>query len=250
MTKNPETTARTFELKGRMLTLTTLRLHDPNVVNLAMQLKDTVSQAPGLFQDVPVVLDLEPLQDGHKVLDFPALVSLFGNHGMVVVGVLGGNEAQREAAAKARLALFPDRQKAASEVESEPEKPAPEKPARAPAPEPRPEPEPVTTRLVTQPVRSGQQIYARGSDLIIQAPVSAGAEVIADGHIHVYGPLRGRAIAGASGDGSARIFCQSLEAELVSVKGVYRLKDDLDKELLNQAVQIRLDDDRLTIESL
>ncbi len=243
-----------FELKGRLLTLTVLRLFEPHVVNLAMALKAKVEQAPGFFDNTPVVLDLEPLQDGHKVIDFPALVSLLGNHGLLVSGVLGGNEKQRRAAADAGLGLFSDRQRGA-----EPPQPAPE-PAPAAEPEPRPEPEPepepparpatCSARLVTQPVRSGQQIYARGGDLVVLAPVSAGAEIIADGHIHVYAPLRGRAIAGAAGDVDARIFCQSLEAELVSINGVYQIKEDLEQGVPGTPVQIHRQNDNLIIRPL
>ena len=100
---------------------------------------------------------------------------------------------------------------------------------------------------MTQPVRSGTQVYAKGTDLIVVAPVSAGAEVIADGHIHVYGALRGRAIAGAAGDQSARIFTQRLEAELVSIAGRYLVSEAIAPELLQQPAQVALIDDHLTI---
>jgi septum site-determining protein MinC len=103
------------------------------------------------------------------------------------------------------------------------------------------------TKLITQPVRSGAQIYARGTDLVITNTVSAGAEIIADGHIHVYGALRGRAIAGASGDTEARIFASKLEAELVSVAGRYLVSESIAPEFVGQTVQIALVDDRLTI---
>ena len=101
--------------------------------------------------------------------------------------------------------------------------------------------------LVTQPVRSGTQIYARGADLIVTAPVSPGAEIVADGNIHVYGALRGRALAGAGGDAEARIFCTRLEAELVSIAGRYLVSEQLPPESHRTAVQIALVDDRLTV---
>jgi septum site-determining protein MinC len=103
------------------------------------------------------------------------------------------------------------------------------------------------TRLVTEPVRSGRQIYARGGDLVVVAPVSAGAELIADGHIHVYGALRGRAMAGATGDQSARIFAQRFEAELVSIAGRYLVSDAIAPEHLNGPAQVALIDDRLAV---
>ncbi|MGC2201295.1 MAG: septum site-determining protein MinC, partial [Stellaceae bacterium] len=106
---------------------------------------------------------------------------------------------------------------------------------------------PAKSLLVTQPVRSGTQIYARGTDLVVTAPVSAGAEIMADGNIHVYAALRGRAHAGASGDLEARIFCSRLEAELVSIAGHYLVSDQLAPEQRGSAVQIALVNDRLTI---
>jgi septum site-determining protein MinC len=109
------------------------------------------------------------------------------------------------------------------------------------------QPSRATTRLVTEPVRSGTQIYARGADLIVTAPVSAGAELVADGNIHVYAALRGRALAGASGDASARIFCSRLEAELVSIAGRYLVSEQLPAEQRGLPVQIALVEDQLTI---
>ncbi|MBK3775121.1 septum site-determining protein MinC, partial [Azospirillum brasilense] len=118
------------------------------------------------------------------------------------------------------------------------------------APIPAPPPEPIyrPALLVTEPVRSGQQIYAEKTDLVITAPVSPGAEVVADGNIHVYGALRGRALAGVSGDTNARIFCHSLEAEVVSVAGLYRVSEDFGNDVLKKPVQIFLRDGYLHME--
>jgi len=104
--------------------------------------------------------------------------------------------------------------------------------------------------VVSTPVRSGQQIYARGGDLVVLAPVSAGAEVLADGHLHVYGALRGRALAGVQGDREARIFCQQLGAELLSIAGSYMVSERLPPEMMGRAVQVRLDGEHLRIEAL
>ena len=108
----------------------------------------------------------------------------------------------------------------------------------------------VETRMVTTPVRSGQRIYARNSDLIITAQVSAGAEVIADGCIHIYGSLRGRALAGAQGDEAARIFCRDLQAELLAIAGRYKVAEDIADDVRGRPVQIRLDGDKLCIDPL
>src|SRR3984893_16049632 len=128
------------------------------------------------------------------------------------------------------------------------------RPARRAAPPPAPAPGPAPARpsraaprLVTEPVRSGTQIYARGTDLVVTAAVSPGAELVADGNIHVYGALRGRAMAGASGDVEARIFCSRLEAELVSIAGRYLVSEQLPAEQRGFPVQIVLVDDQLTI---
>ncbi|MFJ3049153.1 septum site-determining protein MinC [Pseudomonas nitroreducens] len=122
---------------------------------------------------------------------------------------------------------------------------AEQKPAEPPAPVVRP------TKLVTTPVRGGVQIYAAGGDLIVLAPVSPGAELLADGNIHVYGPMRGRALAGVKGDTSARIFCQQLAAELVSIAGNYKVAEDLRRSpQWGQAVHVSLSGDVLNITRL
>src|SRR5690606_18981178 len=106
------------------------------------------------------------------------------------------------------------------------------------------------SKLITRPIRSGQQIYAEGADLIVMSQVSEGAEVLADGHIHIYGALRGRALAGVRGDDSARIFCQNLEAELVSVAGNFLLRDSFADDVLKKPVQIYMSGENLLVEKL
>jgi septum site-determining protein MinC len=108
----------------------------------------------------------------------------------------------------------------------------------------------VPARIISQPVRSGQQVFAAEGDLVILAPVQPGAEVMAAGNIHVYGPLRGRALAGVNGDENARIFCQSLEAELVSIAGHYKISEDLQGSGWKSAVQLQLRDDLMVVTPL
>ncbi|MGC8732219.1 MAG: septum site-determining protein MinC [Halothiobacillaceae bacterium] len=233
-----------FVLKGRMLTLMVFELHNPNIVQLAMHLKEHMAQAPNLFKNTPLVVDLSPLQDGFKVVDFPALISLLDNHGLTVVGVMGGNEQQRTAAARARLALFPD---SPGRVVSEPPEATTDMPEEASPAEAAP-PAPAASDLVVRLlVRAGQQIYARGGDLIVESSVNEGAEVVADGDIHIYGALRGRALAGARGRGDARIWCQSLEAELVSINGIYRTRQDIDPALLGKPAVIEILNEKMII---
>ena len=149
--------------------------------------------------------------------------------------------AQLEAASAAGLASFAPSVTQPGRRVAPPAAAAPAVPAPAP-PSPR-----ASSRLVTTPVRSGTQIYARGTDLVVTASVSPGAELVADGNIHVYGPLRGRALAGASGDTGARIFCSRLEAELVSIAGRYLVSEQLPADQRGFPVQIALVDDQLTI---
>lgn len=104
--------------------------------------------------------------------------------------------------------------------------------------------------LVEKPVRSGQQIYAKGRDLIVLAPVGPGAEVIADGNVHIYAPLRGRALAGVMGNENARIFCKELRADLISVAGFYQVSEDLPEDLLGRQVQVRLVGHQLLVEAI
>ena len=173
---------------------------------------------------------------------------------MFPVALRGGSLALQQSAALNQLAILPE-----SKVEAKPRNPVPpstassaiERPLAQAKPAEQKEDLETPTRLITLPVRSGQQIYARGADLLVLAPVSHGAELLADGHIHVYAPLRGRALAGISGDKTARIFCQSLEAELVSIAGQYRLSEDLkDGPLWKTSVQIALEERSLHITPL
>ncbi len=120
-----------------------------------------------------------------------------------------------------------------------------------PTESPQKTPEKNFTKLITSPIRSGMQVYAKEADLIVTAPVSAGAELLADGHIHVYGPLRGRALAGVQGNQDARIFCRALEAELISIAGYYLTKEDIEPPTVSHGmIQIYLDNEQVRIETI
>jgi septum site-determining protein MinC len=245
--QNTDSNAKSaFLLKRRTHNLMVFELHNPSIVQLALRLKDHMAQAPNLFKNTPTVIDLSPLEDGFKVIDFPALGSLLDNHGLTVVGVAGGSESQRLMAARARLALFTI---PATHI-NEPEEP----PAAATNPVPNgnatPTEEPPIDLVLRQTVRAGQQVYARGGDLTVEASVNEGAEVVADGDIHIYGALRGRALAGARGGNHARIWCQSLDAELVSINGIYRTRDNIEAELIGKPAVIEIQGDKLIIRAL
>ena len=241
-----------FHLKGGMLTMTVVELVHQAPERFAMQLAEKVEQAPNFFQDTPVLISLEKLDDNMDIAGLIALLRICRDHGLQPVA-LRGAEQFRPLAQQASLVLLPPGRGRDKIIET-PE-PAPQpvaqhaEVAQAPAAAPQAA-EGTPSRVITEPVRSGQQVYARGGDLIVLAPVSAGSELLADGHIHVYGPLRGRALAGVRGDTQARIFCQSLEAELVSIAGQYKVAEDLRRQQWKEAVQVSLDGDILKIAAL
>jgi len=230
-------------VQGALFTVMVVRadmLRDPA---FASELAQQIERSPRFFQNAPVVLDLNGAEGFADPADFARAAELLGGHTLALVGVQNAGPAQVVAAAASGLASF-----APSPGQSGRRPARATAPAAAPAaPPPAREPPRQAARLVTTPVRSGTQIYARGTDLIVTAAVSPGAELVADGNIHVYGALRGRALAGATGDTAARIFCSRLEAELVSIAGCYLVSEQLPPEERGFAVQIALVDDRLTI---
>jgi septum site-determining protein MinC len=229
-----------FLLKGSSFTLTTLQLLTLDYDTLHSQLGYKVGQAPKFFNHTPVVLDIQKVASIPVEIDFVKLLNIIRQYGLIPVGLRGGNPDQQSRALALGLAVLPERLQKESGTDRE-------QPA---VPQPMGNELSSNTKLITQPVRSGQQIYARGGDLIIMASVGAGAEIIADGHIHVYGTLRGRALAGVNGFNEARIFCNCLEAELVSVAGQYCVNDDLRNSHWGKAVSITLEGDHLQIQPL
>lgn len=251
-----------FDLKGSLFTLSVMRLRllDAEVVGEALRRK--VAQAPSFFRNMPVVLDLELLKDAvATVNDFSELNAAIRTSGMVPVGVRNGNPALRALAVEGGFAELNASAVRAAQREPAPE-PTPEPAAaagiaraeraaeRTPPGQPQAGGSRHRTLVIQQPVRSGQQIYAEGSDLIALKTVSAGAEILADGNIQILGALRGRALAGAAGDGEARIICQSLEAELISIAGRYRVFEEIDPGMRGKAVHVYLANDRLVIETI
>jgi septum site-determining protein MinC len=234
--------APVFQLKGSMLAITVLELAQNDLERLDRQLAVKVEQAPDFFNNTPLVLALDKLPADCD-LDLPALIALCRKHGLRTLALRAGDPQIIEAAGTLDLPVLPP--SGAKERKLDLTSKAPAEPAKPAEPSYRP------TRVVTTPIRGGQQVYAKDGDLIVLAAVSPGAELLADGNIHVYGPLRGRALAGIKGDTSARIFCQQLAAEMVSIAGHYKVAEDLRRDpLWTEAVQMQLSGDVLNITRL
>jgi septum site-determining protein MinC len=195
------------------------------------ELTGKVASAPLFFQRTGVCLDLTVLGRDPRLEEMRGVMDAVRRAGMLPVGLVGGSAAVESLSAALELpVLAPFRPQAQA----------------VPVVQPAERAEPGLPALVQQqPVRSGQRVYARSRDLVITATVGAGAEAIADGCVHVYGALRGRALAGAHGETSARVFCQEFRAELVSIAGVFRVFETLPPELAGKTVQAWLDGDDL-----
>jgi septum site-determining protein MinC len=276
----PEVSARTsrrqaFDLKGTMASLTVLRLRSTDLALVERQLRVKIAQLPHLFLDAPVLVDLGALGDDAAALAFGELVRALRSCKLVPIAVANVPEGLRGAVTDAGLGVWQPpalgRTRGGGDTEpvdtastdtpaDEPpatETPGPETPraevahaagpsaAAAPARAPHAGP-----MVINKPVRGGQIVYAQNNDLVVLAPVNSGAQVIADGHVHIYAPLRGRAVAGAQGLAGARIFCQKLEAELVAISGAYIMAEEIPSQFHGRAVQIFLEGGECRIAAL
>lgn len=278
-----------FKIKTGNLPLLQLHINTTDMAELKAQLKQRLSQTPDFFAHTPIVLELSAIAGNGSGLNFSELMAFMLKHSMCAAGVVGGSESQRAAAAKAGLGLFPDvpvrnplrratddafsvtgrravpiQEKlfssdpvtpdlAISPVAAEVKEPAASPPVEIVTPVVAPVPAPVVrqTMVIDKPVRTGQRIYAEGANLVVLAIVNAGAELIADGDIHVYAPMRGKAIAGARGNEAARIFVQSLEAELLSIAGCFKVfEEGIPENVSGKPAHVHLDGSRLVINSM
>lgn len=282
-------TTDSLALDFKSATLYAIRvvLHSADLTRLSTALDQRMADAGSFFENEPVVIDASRVTD---TIDWPALLTALREHNLPPIGVVaeGDNLAAATAAGLTPVELSTPMTRPAATVELAPANhvatPVPGKPAAAlatdapaaaaptdkpaapvqseaatppetAAPEPAaPEPAapaPSTALVITKPLRSGQRVYARHTDLVVIGMVSQGAEVIADGNVHVYGPLRGKAMAGARGDTSARIFTTQLDAELLAIAGVYRVVEaKLDSSLHNQPALVHLDGETLRVDAL
>lgn len=235
-----------LEFKSTSLTVPVLLLASNELVHVQQQLQEKISQAPEFFKHSPLLIDLQKLNSQNLAIEFNDIVKLVREHDFMPIGIRGGTEKQNQDALAMNLPVH----SLHSTVVSSQQAPA-VKTKTLPVPEvqdKQPD-QSLENKFINQPVRSGQRVYAKG-DLIVTATVSAGAEIMAEGNIHVYGTLRGRALAGVLGNIGSRIFCSDLQAELISIAGIYQLSDDLSAETAHKPVQISLDNQTLIIKDI
>jgi septum site-determining protein MinC len=228
------------ELKADTYTLPTLCLSELNPETIDELLYERTARAPDFFRNTPVVLDITNVKDDESNGDLAIAVGAIRGYGMVPIGVRGGSQAQCEQASLMELAVFPKSRRGVKPSSS----------GRTASQTPPSKPRTIAARIVDKPVRSGQRIYAQGGDLILLAPVSSGAEVVADGHVHAYAPIRGRVLAGVLGDESACVFCKDLNAELVSIAGRYKVNEDLEPGCMGCLISVSLRGDTLIFKKL
>jgi len=240
-----------FDLKSASLTLEAFLLKTGNLATLAQALEDRFGPTPDIFDGEPLVIDLTHLASLDVAIDFPALIELLGRYKLRPIAVRGATRKQGEAARAAGLVEAPDSVASPARVETVEVVREVIREVRVEVPVEVEVPVAASTVVLDKPLRSGQQFYAKGGDLVITAVVNHGAEVIADGSIHVYAPLRGKAIAGAKGNTQARIFATVMEPELLSIAGTYRTTDNpLPDNVRGKPAQIRLDGERLVFEPI
>jgi len=232
-----------FQLKSDFLPLTVIKLSSNDLAAISAQLNETIEQAPKYFNDTPIILDVNNLKLPAQDLNLKEICQTLREKKIIPIGIRGLKSTDIDLAAECGLAIFKNPRSIIEQVQ--------------PIPTPKPVAQPtittlnVATKIITSPIRSGNTVYAPGGDLVIMAAVNVGAECIADGNIHIYGALRGRALAGAKGNTEARIFCRELDAELVSIAGQYLVRENIKMPKLNSpAIQIYLQNKSLLIEGI
>lgn len=245
MSLNRDRADTAFTFKGGMLPMTVMELASGDPERIRAQLAGKVSQAPAFFQHTPVVLSVEQVDEPHLALE--RICAVCRAHKLLPVAVRGGSDPVKQSAWALGLGWFPPQENRPRAVETQPV----ETPVEAELPVPPPEVSiQAGGRIHRGTVRSGQQVSASEGDLVVIGAVNPGAEVLAAGSVHVYGSLRGRALAGIHGDREAGIFCHDLKAELLSVAGTYKRLEDIDPKMLGCSVQVQLKEDQLRISAL
>ncbi|HOV96565.1 MAG TPA: septum site-determining protein MinC [Thermomonas sp.] len=247
--------AQAGELKFGQVGIANLRIRNLDVTQLVAEMRDRVQRAPHLFARAAVILDFGGLSHTPPVDAARALVAGLQEAGVLPVALAYGTRETEVLAQQLGLPLLAKFRAQYERNDTSPAAaPAPSPTSAPPAPAPSTAPAPAVNAtpglMQTHPVRSGQQVYAEQRDLTVLSTVGAGAEVIADGSIHIYGALRGRALAGAQGNTEARIFCREFYAELVAVAGNYKVLEDIPAELRGKPVQVWLDNGQLKLAAL
>ena len=226
-----------IDIKGEMSMLNVLRLSVTNVQQISALLESKMADAPQFFRDSPIILDCADLGEKCTELAFDELYTAVKDAGFIPVGVRNIPDGCIKKIKKSEWAIMRSSKPANKTDKNEK---APEQANQIAK----------KVEVVNRPLRSGQQVYAPQGDVVVLHQTSAGSEILADGSVHVYGALRGRVLAGINGAETARIFCQSLEADLVAIAGCYQLLDDADTDLKGQPAMIRLENGRLIFEPL
>ena len=248
MSTGPQKTTNTvskinaLEFKSSTFSMPVLVLSSDNLDAIELQLQEKIGLAPEFFKNTPLVIDFQEINKQGYRIDVKEVVDILRKAGLLPVGIRGGNTLQNKKALELLMPIYSSNT-AANITDSKKQKEV------VPPPKVNVDADVLQTVLITQPVRSGQRIYAAG-DLVIMAQVSAGAEIIAEGNIHVYNTIRGRALAGVQGNTQARIFCFDLQAELISIAGNYKVSEDLDESMRNKPVQIYLQGQSLIIKDI
>lgn len=258
-----QTRPEAFRLRAGNFNLLVLRLLDHRPDAVLPSLGDQFRKAPGFLRFAPIAIGLGDLDAGPDEVDFRALVQGLHALEIVPIGTTGGSQRMRQAAQAAGLPPLRAVGAGRDDAEDEPAPiaaagapppttafEAPSSVAAAPAATPSVGPAARPSLVISDPVRSGQRVHAQGCDLIVTATVNPGAEIIADGNIHVYGTLRGRAVAGAADDLEARIFALTFDPELVAIAGFYAVRESLGEVPKGRAVQVRLDGEQMRFEAL
>ncbi|MCG7898172.1 MAG: septum site-determining protein MinC [Candidatus Thiodiazotropha lotti] len=238
MTTTTDFTAESSKVELKAGAFTLLKLCMPELDTDAIDglLCERIAKAPDFFRNTPIVIDLTESEMEMAGSDLAVAVGAIRGYGLIPVGVRGGSKEFQEQARLLELAVFSDTRRTAKKEST--------KRSRTPSSS-----MPVATKVVDTPVRSGQRVYAQG-DLVLLAPVSSGAEVVANGSIHAYTSIRGRVLAGVRGDEQAAIFCKDLRAELVSIAGRYKVSEDLEARFMGRLVRVTLLGDALVFKKL
>ncbi|MDD5579671.1 MAG: septum site-determining protein MinC [Methylobacter sp.] len=230
-----------LEFKSSTFSVPVLVLSSNDLAIIEQQLQAKIRLAPEFFRNSPLVLDVQELNKKDLDIDIAELMEILRKPGLLPIGIRGGSLNQNKKALALQIPVYSIN---SGNTVAEAQK---QKTITPPAPEPKTST--ATTTLITHPIRSGQRLYASG-DLVILAQVSAGAEILAEGNIHIYGTLRGRALAGVQGNTEARIFCSDLQAELISIAGNYKISEDLQAIARNKPVQMYLQDHTIIIKDI